>query len=114
MPAVDVTTWDTAGTVTNTTANSFTNTATAAVSKDIGAVAGRMYAVTINTTRTGGTLRCYLTDATGTATNDHVQELSGGEESFVIQATGPRFTLRISIDPTTVVILGLSITEVSA
>jgi hypothetical protein len=108
---VDFTTWETSVNISATTTDSFTNSGTAYIWKNLGLTTGKYYAVTVNLNTVAGssTVAYSGTDTTYTG----VGTISDSTEtSFVFKASGPDFGFRVSLTTgTTVSLANISVKE---
>lgn len=115
VPSYDFTTWQQQGVfgMSSVTQNSFTNQATASVSKDIGTVAGKTYLIKINAQVGSGALRIYFSEDGSITTPSDLWGLEGGYEEITLVAYGPYLTFRASVGNGLNLITQLEVTEVT-
>lgn len=111
IPEVDFTQWKQSGVygMTEVTKDSFTNKATSSVAFDIGAEAGETYLVSFTMDRGAGALRVYISEEGTITNNDDVHDVTTGQTSIEVVASGPWFTFRASVGNTTTTVSDLKV-----
>lgn len=113
IPTLDFTTWTQSGVygMPEVTENTFTNQATSGIALNIGAVAGETYRVSFTMDRGPGALRVYISEEGTITTNDDVHDVTPGETSIDVVASGPWFVFRASVGDTTTTVSNLVVTK---
>lgn len=111
VPVLDFTQWTQSGFygMSSVTESSFTNEATAGIALNIGAVAGDTYRVSFTMDRGPGALRVYISEEGTITTNNDVHDVTPGETSIDVVASGPWFVFRASVGNTTTTIRDLTV-----
>lgn len=114
LPTLDFTEWTQSGVfgMTSVTPTSFTNTATAGISKELPVETGKSYRVTMTLVKGSGALRLYLSGSATIDPPETLEDLQSGEVDVVLIAYGPWLTFRASVGDGTNIITNLSVVEV--